>query len=119
MFERILSRTFAFALLVFAFSLSLAAQDLDDVTISGKVTDPNGLVVVGANVTVTSVETGETRTMVTNDEGQYRFVKIKPGSYKIKAEGKGFGVSETTPIKTVSAQNLAQDFTMVLADIKA
>ncbi len=119
MFGRILSRAAALALFTFAISLSLAAQDLDDVTISGKITDPNGLDVVGASVTVTSVETGETRTMVTNNDGQYRFVKLKPGSYKIKAEGKGFGISETTPIKTVSGQNLAQDFTMVLAEVKA
>ena len=119
MFGRILSRAAALALLVFAIGLSLAAQDLDDVTISGKLSDPNGLDVVGANVTVISVDTGDTRTMVTNDDGQYRFVKLKPGTYKIKAEGKGFGISETTPIKTVSAENLIQDFKMVLADVKA
>lgn len=119
MFGRILSRAAALALFIFAISFSLAAQDLDDVTISGKITDPNGLDVVGASVTVTSVDTGETRTMVTNDDGVYRFVKLKPGTYKIKAEGKGFGVSETTPIKTISAQNLLQDFTMVLADVRA
>src|SRR5436190_5179741 len=119
MFGRILSRAAAVALFVLCISLSMAAQDLDDVTISGKITDPNGLDVVGATVTVTSVDTGDMRTMVTNEEGKYRFVKIKPGTYKIKAAGNGFGVSETTPIKTVSAQNLMQDFTMVLADVKA
>ena len=55
------------------------AQDLDDVTISGKVTDSNGLAVVGATVTATSVDTGEVRTVVTDDEGRYRLVKLKAG----------------------------------------
>src|SRR5947199_191211 len=110
MFGRILPRVSALALLVFAFGLMLHAQDLDDVTISGKITDSNGLVVVGASVTVTSVDTGEVRTLVTDDEGRYRFVKLKPGKYKIKATSGGFGVQETTSITTISAQNLVQDF---------
>lgn len=116
---RILSRALALTLFVLFSSLFLLAQDLDDVTISGKITDPNGLVVVGANVTVTSVDTGETRTTVTNEDGLYRFVKVKPGNYKIKASGSGFGISETTPIRTVSGQNLVQDFKMVLEKVTA
>ena len=59
-------------LLLVAFGLLVYAQNLDDVTISGKVTDPNGLVVVGASVTVNSVDTGEMLNAVTNDEGRYR-----------------------------------------------
>ena len=56
MFGRILSRVFAVTLLLFVFGLMAVAQDLDDVTIGGKVTDANGLAVVGATVTVTSVD---------------------------------------------------------------
>ena len=74
----------AAALMLFVFGLAVGAQDLDDVTIGGKVTDANGLAVVGATVTVTSVDRGEVRTVVTNEEGQYRIVKLKPGTYKIK-----------------------------------
>ena len=61
MFGRILSRVFVVTVLLFASFLFIAAQDLDDVTVSGMVTDSNGLAVVGASVTVTSVETGEVR----------------------------------------------------------
>jgi len=106
MLGRTLSRVFITTLLLCVASLFVAAQDLDDVTITGKVTDSNGLAVVGASVIATSVETGESRTVVTDDEGQYKIVKLKPGSYKIKAAQKGFGTLETPAITTISAQNL-------------
>jgi hypothetical protein len=119
MFGRILTRVCAAALLLFAFSVFAGAQDLDDVTVSGKVTDPNGLAVVGATVTVTSAETGDIRTVVTNDNGQYRFVKLKPGTYTIKVDQAGFGSQETPPIPTISAQNVEKDFKLTPADVKA
>ena len=40
-------------LLTFIFTTSISAQDLDDVTISGKVTDSNNLAIIGATVTAT------------------------------------------------------------------
>ena len=43
MFGRILSRSFALVFVLFAVSMVAFAQDLDDVTISGKVLDSNGL----------------------------------------------------------------------------
>ena len=55
MFGRILFRVFAFTFMLSAACLYIAAQDLDDVTIGGKVTDSNGLAVVGASVTAGSV----------------------------------------------------------------
>ncbi len=97
----------------------LTAQDLDDVTISGRITDSNGLAVVGATVTATEVATGIARTIVTDDDGQYRFLKLKPGTYKVKATADGFGTQETPAIPTISAQNVAKNFTLAPADVRA
>src|SRR5260221_9544611 len=115
----VLCRVCAVTLLFFAFALTALAQDLDDVTIAGKITDPNGLAIVGASVSATSVETGESRTVVTDDEGRYKIVKLKPGTYKIKSTQKGFGTQETPGIATISAQNLQQDFKLVPAGVTA
>jgi hypothetical protein len=111
----------SFAVLSFLLILSSAgvSQDLDYVTIAGKITDPNGLAVVGATITVTSAETGETRTLTTDDEGKYRFVSLKPGGYKIKAASTGFGTQETEVIRTVSADNIQKDFKLLPADVRA
>lgn len=119
MFGRIVSRIIISTLLVCAAGIFAAAQDLDDVTITGKVTDSNGLAVVGASVSATSVETGEVRTVVTDDEGLYKIVKLKPGTYKIKAARKGFGTLETPVITTISAQNLQKDFKLTPASVTA
>ena len=119
MLFRSLFRSFAFAVLVCAFAFAAAAQDLDNVTVNGRVTDTNGLAVVGASVTATSVETGVTRNVVTDDDGRYRIVQLKPGTYKIKAAQSGFGTQETPPIVTISAQNVQQDFKLSPADVRA
>ncbi|MBV9215463.1 MAG: TonB-dependent receptor, partial [Acidobacteria bacterium] len=107
---------FVVILVSVAFGLS---QDLDDVTVSGKITDANGLAVVGATVTAKSVETGVERSVTTDGEGRYRIVKLKPGVYKIRAEQQGFEAIETTEIKTISGQNVDQPFKLLPAGVKA
>lgn len=109
---------FAFAL-VFCFASNLAAQDLDDVTISGRVTDSNGLAVVGATVTVTEQNTGSARTVMTNEEGRYRLIELKPGTYKINVAAGGFGGKERTDLQAIAAQNLQINFTLLPADVQA
>jgi len=119
MFGRILSRNFALVLILVASSLVALGQDLDDVTISGRVQDTNGLAVVGATITVTSVTTGEVRTLTADSEGRYRFLKLKPGTYKVKATASGFGAQETPDIPTISAQNEVRDFKLAPASVTA
>ncbi len=119
MFGRILSRSFAFVLILLAVTIVGFAQDLDDVTISGRIQDSNGLAVVGATVTVTSVDTGDVRTLSTDDDGRYRFLKLKPGTYKVKATASGFGAQETPAIVTISAQNEVRDFKLAPASVTA
>ena len=104
-------------LLFFAFSTAGFAQDLDQVTISGKVTDSNNAPVVGATVTATLVETGVERTFVTNDEGRYRIIELKPGTYKVKVSASGFGTKEKIDLQTISGQSVQLDFTLSPGDV--
>src|SRR4051812_20350134 len=98
-----LSRAFSATLVLFILAFAGFAQDLDDVSVSGKITDSNGQAVVGATVTATSLDTTAERTVVTDDKGAYRIVKLKPGIYKVKASASGFGIQETPEIPTISA----------------
>jgi outer membrane receptor protein involved in Fe transport len=66
--------------------------------ISGTVTDPQGAVISGATVTVTSKDTGATRTAATSGEGNYTVTNLPPGTYDVKVEGAGFGV-KTVPVQ--------------------
>src|ERR1043166_9064674 len=80
-------------------------------TINGVVTDPNGAVVTGAEVTITNAETTVSRTSVTNEEGIYRFEAVDPGNYSVKIAAPSFGtvVKNGVPVNanqtsTVDAQ---------------
>src|SRR5579863_301681 len=58
--------------------------------ISGGVTDQTGGTIAGATVNVTDVQRGITRTLTTDEAGQYFAPNLLPGVYKIRAEAKGF-----------------------------
>jgi len=68
----------------FVFSQSITTADA-----VGVITDSSGAVVPGAIVTIKSVESGETRTVTANAQGQYRFPLMKPGDYVVTASSKG------------------------------
>lgn len=119
LFERLALSIFVFGLLFFAFSENGFAQDLDNVTINGKVVDSNNAAIVGATVTATRIETGEQRTFVTNDDGRYRIVELKPGTYSVKVTANGFGAKEKTGIETLAGQSVLLDFTLAPADVVA
>ncbi|HTH51061.1 MAG TPA: carboxypeptidase regulatory-like domain-containing protein, partial [Pyrinomonadaceae bacterium] len=112
-------RVLSLGVCVFVLSILAAGQDLDNVTISGKITDSNGLPVVGAKITATRTETGDKRDVTSDDNGHYKIVNLKPGTFTVTATGTGFGVVTTEPLFTVSAQTVVQDFTLVPASVTA
>jgi hypothetical protein len=68
------------------------AQDVT-ATITGTVTDPSGATVVGATVTVKSVERGVTYTAASNEAGLYRVSQLPVGNYELRVEKEGFQTS--------------------------
>ena len=85
----ILSRL-ACTALVLALALPAAAQTVTG-TIQGTVTDTSGGVLPGVTITVTQVDTGTERAIVTNAEGIYTAPFLQIGRYAVKAELAGFG----------------------------
>jgi hypothetical protein len=74
--------------------------------IYGRVTDPQGAAIPGAQVTVTNDGTGTSRTDATDKEGNYRFPSLSPGSYSVKVQAKGFRVVKNEGVKLlVDTQN--------------
>ncbi len=59
-------------------------------SVFGTVTDPQGNVVAGAKVTVTSVTKGTSDGTTTNESGNYSVIHLIPDTYKIKIEAAGF-----------------------------
>ncbi len=71
--------------------------------ISGRVIDPEGAVVGGAGVRLTSDLTQQVREFVTDETGSFVFLSLVPGSYSVRIELPGFKAHEQKGI-SVSAQ---------------
>ncbi len=76
-----------------------APAQVNTATLSGTVSDPQGLPVKGAKVTMTNAGTGAQRTSVTDDSGRYNLVGLPPGQYKMTVDGGGnFTVYENASV---------------------
>ena len=64
--------------------------------ITGTVKDASGGVIPGATITARNVDTGFTRTGVTDGQGEYRLPSLPPGPYAVTTELSGF-TTETRP----------------------
>ena len=67
--------------------------------IIGTVTDPQGAVLPGAQVTVTNVATGIATQTTTDRDGYYQAPELPIGAYKVKVEHEGFKTVETEAYK--------------------
>ena len=63
------------------------ARAQNTATLSGFVTDPQGLAVRGAKVTLSSTTTSAERTALADDSGHFILVGLVPGTYKMRVEG--------------------------------
>lgn len=70
--------------------MSAAAWAQATAQLNGKVTDTSGAVLPGVTVTATQVDTGFTRTVVTDDAGAYVMPNLPLGPYKIEVSLQGF-----------------------------
>ena len=104
-------------LTIFLFTFNVNAQDLDTVTISGRIMDQNGAVLPGAEIQATLIKTALRRTTTTNHEGRYRLIQLEPGTYVVRVSFAGFATQELTNITTVSGQSLQLDATLLPSDL--
>ena len=100
------------------FALTMTAQLLltpvafaqtDQGRITGTVRDQAKAVIGGATVTITNERTGEQRSAVSAEQGQYVFANLKPSTYTLRANASGFGDSEITGIQLLVGQTLTSD----------
>ncbi len=98
---------FAIGLVLFAEGAALAQVNTAD--LSGDVTDPQGLAVPGAKVTVKNLATGATRNATTDDSGRYRLVGLPPGRYELTVEG-GKGLARIVNPEIVLTIGQAAEF---------
>src|ERR1700674_386171 len=102
-----------FALLLL--SLPLLAQSYTG-RILGNVHDKSDAAMVGAKVGITDVQRNLTRSLVTDSAGEYVAPDLLPGTYKVRAEAKGFKTVERQNILLEVASDVRVDIVMQPGD---
>jgi hypothetical protein len=92
-----LRRLFVYLLLTAAASTSGFSQSTT--LLRGTITDPQGGLIAGAVVTLSNAGTGFNRSLTTDQRGEYQFVQLAPGTYKIDVEMMGFAKLTRTDVQ--------------------
>jgi hypothetical protein len=93
------------------------AQDVRG-SISGRITDSSGGVVVGASVTVEHVGQGISRTVVTNEAGLFHALFLDPGEYRLTVQLSGFRTAVRDRIELRVEDRLKLDVQLEAAGVK-
>src|SRR5207302_9039 len=71
-----------------------------------------GAPVQSAKLTLANVQTGVKQTAASSSVGDYVFVNVQPGTYKLTAELSGFKTQEASDLHLGVDQTLRQSFTL-------
>ena len=85
-------------------------------TIFGLVQDSSGAAMPSVSVRITNLETGLTRSVVTDERGSYRAPSLPVGRYEVRAEREGFRTAIQTGISLVVGQEAAVNLTLAVGD---
>ena len=81
-------------------------------TILGKVSDPSGALIPGAQVVVTNVAMGTKSVVTTNAEGYYLAPLLMPGTYQVEASAAGFKKAMRSDIEVRISDRLDISFAL-------
>src|SRR5580698_10574726 len=82
---------------------------------SGNVLDKSGSGIVGATVTATTQETGQTRTAKTDNAGHYLIPLLPVATYTVRIDAQGFRSAESKDLHLQVQEAREVDFTLVPA----
>ncbi len=109
--------SFVLTIALIGFTSGLVVAQTTTATISGTVKDETGGVIPGIQVTVTNLDTGIVRSLVSDDAGRYRASQLEVGAYEVKGELTGFQTSIRKGIELSVGRSAVVDLTMRVGEI--
>src|SRR5579871_4743398 len=103
------------AIALFVVLAVIAAFPQATASLRGTITDPSGAVIPEVAVTLRSTDTGTVRKSTTDMQGEYSFLQVAPGSYKLSAEKSGFATMTKGDVKLLVNTPESLDLTMSLS----
>src|SRR5215467_1197097 len=110
------ARMAALGLLALALLLPSVARAQSQAT-DGTITDSTGAILPGVTVTITNVDTGTDRAVVTNERGLFRAPLLPLGTYKVSAELQGFKRFEKTGISLSVGQTVVVNASLSVGQV--
>src|SRR3954467_9062470 len=86
-------------------------------SIVGTVTDPSGAAIGGAAVELTNIGTSERRTATTESSGNFNFVNLIPGQYRVAVQQPGFKRYSREPIRIEVGSAVRVDAPLQVGDV--
>jgi Carboxypeptidase regulatory-like domain len=86
---KILMKHLVLILILFV-TAGVAFSQTEVARLSGRVTDLSGAVILGAECTITNIETNISITTLTNEDGIYVIPGLRPATYRLSIQKKGF-----------------------------
>jgi hypothetical protein len=99
--------------------LPAAAQGVGG--IGGTIMDSTGAVLPGATVTLSSAQGGTlggSQETVSDERGNYQFIRLVPGTYQVRGQMQGFRPTEHRNISVVSDQTARVDLTLSIGQLE-
>ncbi len=81
-------------------------------TLSGTVEDQSGAVISGVQVTAKNLDTGASRSSITDSQGHYQFFSLPVGQYEIRGSKTGFAEEVRTGVHLVVGQSATVDLNL-------
>jgi hypothetical protein len=107
----------AFAALALALA-SLPAARAAGGEISGVVTDPQGAVVVGAQVTATDAATQKSSNATTDSQGRYKISGLVAGTYVVSVTAQGFAETKQEDVRVEDGKTATANVRMLLPAVE-
>ncbi|MBO0797183.1 MAG: TonB-dependent receptor [Blastocatellia bacterium] len=102
---------------VWLVAVSILAQS-GTASVSGRVIDPGGALIAGAEVSIANADTNRTLTTTTNAEGLYVFPNLPPGRYRMEVSKSGFAHSVKTDLFLHVQDAISQNFSLTVGSLE-
>lgn len=110
-------RYFGFSVVLMLAWSTLAVGQTATGEVNGTVTDPNGAAVPGAVIRLINQATKTETEVTTNQSGRFIFVNVKPASYTLVVEIRGFKKTLTNPFTLGVSETITQNVALAVGEM--